>query len=169
MSKTNEKEAIKQQTIHINSVDAEILKETILESNFIDKTITHESLSDLVDVSFNVNDFLLENDSLNSQLEKSRLSLFFKGYYELNKSIYNSKRNIETIDSEILKKAVIQSKVFEPVLDMSGLLWFYTAVILLIDTMFQDEISEPKEKSKTIALLSLYNDFLKVLISKPEL
>lgn len=169
MDKFTEKQTIKQQTIVLNSIDAQALKEAIQESNFIDKVITQKTLSNLVDVSFNVNDFLLENESLNSQLEKSRLSLFFKGYYELNRSVINSKYNIENIDAELLKTILEQSKVIPPVIDFSDLLHFYTAVILLIDSMFQDEIAEPKEKSRIVAIISLYNDLLKALLKRVEL
>jgi len=166
MSKINEKEAITQQTINLNSIDAEILKTAFIESNFLDSANSQKSLSRLVEVNFTVNDFLVENDSLDSKTDKSKLSCFFQGYYELCKEIYDSKRKVENIDPETLKEMVLSSRVFDNIIDIVELLSFYTAVILLVDSMFQDEITEPKEKSEIIALLNLYNTFFNILIDK---
>ncbi len=167
MSKSTEKEVIPQHTINLNGVDAEILKSALIESNFLDSINTQRNLSKLVQINFNVNDFLLENDSLDIRSEKSRLSCFFQGYYELCKEIHDSKRKVDNISPEALKKMVLKSRVFDNIIDTAGVISFYTAVILLVDSMFQDEIVEPKEKSRIIALINLYNSFLSLLIAKP--
>ncbi|HAF30555.1 MAG TPA: hypothetical protein DCG75_16045 [Bacteroidales bacterium] len=169
MNKANEKEVITQQTINLNSIDAKILKDALIQSKFLDQVNNPQTITNLVKVNFTVNDFLIENETLDSKLEKSKLSCFFQGYYELCKELIDSKSKVEDINPDTLKKLLLKSRVFDNIIDAAELVSFYTAVILLVDSMFQDEITEPKEKSKILSLVNLYNKFLKELISKLEL
>jgi hypothetical protein len=164
MDKINEKQTIIQTSIRLKDVDSNLFKKALIDSGFIDVVQTEETLSNLVQICFLVDDFLIEIEE--NSFDKSLISCFFKGYYDVCKQIYNSKKSITEIDGDELKSLIADSRMYGHMIEISGLLGLYGAMLILFEAMLKNEYAEAENNRKIISLVTNHNHFFKLILSE---